>query len=130
VTVPRSAARICAKRDDSNLSRITTFEFRQRFGRELVEATLRSVTLDLPIPSLPVVLDEPLAERCQLFGSQPFNFTLESFKLRHINVQVYGTADVFRTPPRTLNCREDGEQEAACRLKGLISDCPTHTMSA
>ena len=71
-------------RDGSNLSRLTTLELSESFGGKPVEATLRRVTFDLPIPSLPIVLQEPIAERREFLGTQLFNFTLESFNLRHV----------------------------------------------
>ena len=83
VKVRRSAARIASRRDGSNLSRLTTFELRQGFSGEFVETILCSVTLVLAIPSLPVVLEEPITKRRELFGSQHFNFTLENLDLRH-----------------------------------------------
>jgi hypothetical protein len=103
VRVLRDAARIASRPDGSNFSRLTTLEFSQSFGREFVEATFRRVTFDLPIPSLPVVLDEPVAERRELFGAQLFNFALEGFNLRHVIRKctlhaAYSTAPFF--PPR------------------------------
>ena len=83
--VRRGAARIASKPDGSNFSRLTTFELSQSFGGEFIEATFRRIALDLPVPSLPVVFGEPVAERRELFGAQLLNFALKGFNLRHDN---------------------------------------------
>ena len=71
--------------DGPNLSGFSAFKFSQSFSGEPLEATLRDVMLDLPIPRLPVVLEEPATEQRELVRRQFFNFTLESFNLRHIS---------------------------------------------
>lgn len=70
--------------DGSNLSRLATLKFRESFGCELIESALSGIALDLPIPRLPVVLHEPIAERCELLGSKLFNFALKSFNFGHV----------------------------------------------
>ena len=81
--VRQNGARSVLRRDDSNLFRLTTFEFSERLGGKLVEPTFGSITLDLSIPSPPVILHEPVAECGEFFRSQLLNCTLESFNVSH-----------------------------------------------
>src|SRR5687768_11031077 len=68
---------------DSKFGRFAAFMLRTRFSGELIELPRGHVAFKLPIPHLPVILGEPIAERRQLFGRQVLNFALEGFNLSH-----------------------------------------------
>jgi hypothetical protein len=79
----RVVARIYPTPDDAKLSRLAAVKFGESFRGKVVEFAFSHVVLELAIPNLPVVLREPVAKRRQLFGSQLFDFTFESFHLGH-----------------------------------------------
>ena len=56
---------------------------RERLGCQLIEPAFRDIAIELPIPRLPVILGEPVAERRQFFASQLLNFAFESLDFRH-----------------------------------------------
>lgn len=78
----------------SNLSRLTTLQFSESFGCELIESNFCGITFDLAIPRLPIVLHEPITKCRELLGGKLFNFALESFYSGHV-VQKFtiSTAD-------------------------------------
>jgi hypothetical protein len=60
----------------------------QRFGGQSIETSFRDVALELLVPCLPVVFDEPVAKRGQLLGAQTLDLTFDSFNFRHARVSL------------------------------------------
>ena len=72
-------------RGGSNLAGLAPFMFRERFRSELIELPGSHILLELTIPSLPIVLGEPRAERREFLRTQVLDFTFDDFELRHAN---------------------------------------------
>ena len=94
----RSVARIVSTPGGSNLSRLTTFKFRQSFGSEFIEPACGGIAFDLAIPNLPIVFHEPIPERRQFLGCKLFDLALKSFNFGHV-IQKSTTSDGDSTLP-------------------------------
>jgi hypothetical protein len=57
--------------------------FFKNLGSEPIEPPLSDILLELPIPSLPIVFSEPVAEGSQLLRREILNFLLECLNSGH-----------------------------------------------
>ena len=70
-------------RDDSKFLGFAAIELGESFSGEFVEAAFDGISLNFAIPSLPVVLDEPSTESCELFSGELFDLSLDRFDFGH-----------------------------------------------
>jgi hypothetical protein len=81
---PRTAPRTCLMRSASKLPCPARFVFRSCLRSELIQLPGFCISLDLRIPSFPVLLQEPFAQLREFFAGKLLNLLFDLLNLAHI----------------------------------------------